>query len=75
MKWINVNEALPNDREFVVVACPSGYITTPHVIITARFDKEYRGDSWLTAGNDRLTDYGLVPTHWTRDITPPKEPQ
>jgi hypothetical protein len=70
--WISVNDRLPKDREFVLVACPSGYITTPYVFRTARIDKEYRGDSWITEGNDRLTEYGLVPTHWTFNLNIPE---
>ncbi len=63
MKWNNVNDVLPKDRVFVLVKCPSGYSTIPEVITTARLDLSYR-DSWIDWSNDRLTERGLVPTHW-----------
>jgi len=62
--WVSVEDRMPPDCEFVLALCPSGYTTIDNVVVTARRDSEYRGDTWINHANDPLLDGGLRPTHW-----------
>lgn len=53
----------PRDQ-FILVACPSGYTTTPTVFTTAIRHSDYKVGRWVDHANDDLADGGLVPTHW-----------
>lgn len=64
-------DSLPPDQQFVLLACPSGYITTPWVYVTGRVYLAYRGRRFIDEGNDDLLDRGLRPTHWRKLPTPP----
>lgn len=63
-EWVPVTERMPPDLQFVLVKCESGYTTTPFVYTTARRDEAYRHNSWIDHANDRLTDWGMEPSHW-----------
>lgn len=61
-KWQSINTA-PKDQ-FVLLACPSGYSTTPWVFTTGVMHSDYKTERWIDHANDDLTDWGMQPTHW-----------
>lgn len=71
--WRDAVADPPPDREFVLVACKSGYTTAPIEYATARLDREYRGDAWIGVSNDRLSDRGLSPLWWMPLPTAPAD--
>ena len=60
--WQPIDTA-PLDR-FVLLACPSGYKTTPRVFTTGIMHSDYKQGRWVDHANDDLTDWGMEPTHW-----------
>lgn len=56
-------ETAPNNN-YIEVCGDSGYSTFPHFLAVAKRDPEYRGNSWLSVQNDRLSNNGWEPTHW-----------
>ena len=70
-QWMPI-ESAPKDV-FVLVACPSGYSTTPLVFTTAIMHSDYKVGRWIDHANDDLTDWGMQPTHWMPLPQPPKE--
>ena len=64
MNWQPI-ETAPKDGTYIIVAGPSGYVTTPLRAEICRYDAEYRPYSpWVTHGNDCFTDGGVPPTLW-----------
>lgn len=59
--WLPIATA-PTDT-FVLVACPSGYTTTPWVYVTARLSPSYRA-FWIDEANDSLNVSGHTPQFW-----------
>lgn len=60
--WQPIDTA-PKD-EFILVACPSGYTTTPWVFTTAIMHSNYKTGRWVDHANDDLTDWGMEPAFW-----------
>jgi hypothetical protein len=60
-EWVPLSEGFPKDRH-VMLRGASGYVTTPHRVMVAKFDTGY--GEWRTCQNDRVTDDGEMPTHW-----------
>jgi len=58
------------ENEFVLVACKSGYVTTPWIFRVAQFTEGYH-DRWDNEANDALMDNGDVPEFWTELPDPP----
>ena len=67
-------ETAPKDGTFILLAGPSGYITTPIRVSVGRYDPERRPYSpWQTHSDDDFTDDGEEPTHWMPLPNPPEE--
>lgn len=65
-------ETAPKDGRFILLAAPSGYVTTPFRFAAARWYPEYRPLSpWQTHSNDSFLDDGEPPTHWMPLPEPP----
>ena len=60
VEWQTI-ETAPND-EYVLVACPSGYVTMDWDYRMAKYDSERQG--WIEVSGDWLTEYGLKPLWW-----------
>ena len=69
MTWHPMGTA-PKDI-FVLLACPSGYRTTPWVFTTGIMHSDYKADRWVDHANDDLSDWGMEPVAWTHS---PPEP-
>lgn len=65
MKWNNIIDSFPKDKEFVLVRCFTEYSSIPEIITTAKFDKVY-SNSWIDWDNNRLTDRGIIPIYWCK---------
>jgi hypothetical protein len=64
MEWISVKDRLPDDFTEVLTTGDSGYRTYKRFFISARLDREWKGEDWLDATGERLSDLGWHPTHW-----------
>lgn len=62
--WTQIKDALPPDREFVLLACPSGYVTIKTVVVTGRRCDEFRPGRYIDHANDDLMYRGLAPVAW-----------
>lgn len=62
LKLTSVKDNLPPDGVYVMTRRRSGYTTTQHEFMTAKFMADYKG--WTDVGNTRLLDSGEDPTHW-----------
>ena len=68
IKWITVEDC-PRDNEIVVVKCKSGYGPNDYVFKTARYQPTYRPlDPWQSEAGNALSDGGLTPFEYTRDL-------
>lgn len=65
MEWYNVKDGLPDDFTDVMTTGDSGYTTYNRFFINAHIDREWKGDDWLDATGERLSDLGWEPTHWS----------
>lgn len=55
----------PKDGRYIILAGPSGYITTSLRAEICRYDAEYRPlQPWVNHANDSFMDGGPAPTHW-----------
>ncbi len=64
MKWQPIQTA-PKDGSYILLAGPSGYMSTPLRVAVCKFDDEYRPlQPWVTHSNDSFLDGGEAPTHW-----------
>jgi hypothetical protein len=73
--WRDIDSA-PRDGTFILLAGPSGYVTTPLRVEVGRYDAVYRPlNPWVTFSNDAFTDGGEPPTLWmplpAADQSPP----
>ncbi len=57
-------EIAPRDGTFIIVAGPSGYVTTPLRVEVCRMRPNYKVGRWINHGNDDFTDGGEEPTLW-----------
>lgn len=64
-------ETAPKDGTYVLVACPSGYTTTPLRFHAARYHTGLLTDSWVTDSNDCVSEFGEEPIYWAPLPTPP----
>lgn len=63
-RWRPIATA-PRDGTYVLLAGPSGYVTTPLRVEVCKHDAEYRPlNPWVTHSGDHFTDGGAEPTHW-----------
>ena len=68
IRWIPIEEP-PEEDELVVVKCKSGYKSSDYVFRTASYQLEFRPlNPWVDEGGDGLSDGGLVPLEYTRDL-------
>lgn len=77
VNWHKIEDLAPPQRELVMVAGPSGYVTHKSFLELAYVDEEYRPSRggelrWQTVTNDSLSDYGFFPTHWARPVALPE---
>ena len=61
-EWQPIETAPKNT--FVLLACQSGYTTTPYVFTTGILRSDYHAGRWIDHANDDLLDWGMKPTHW-----------
>jgi hypothetical protein len=58
-------ETAPRDGTFILLAGPSGYVTTPLRVEVGRYLPRHRPlNPWQNHANDSFTDGGPLPTHW-----------
>lgn len=69
--WQPIKTA-PLDGTWVLLAGPSGYMTTPLRVEVCRYYPEYHSrDPWTNHANDSFRDGGAAPTHWMPLPPPP----
>jgi hypothetical protein len=62
--WRPIRTA-PRDGTFIIVASPSGYVSTPLRAAICRYDAEYRPKQpWVTHSGNSFLDGGEEPTLW-----------
>lgn len=72
MTWQPI-ETAPKDGRYILLAAPSGYITTPLRVEVCKYYPEYRPlQPWVNHSNDSFLDGGEGPTHWMPLPDPPK---
>jgi hypothetical protein len=59
-------------KQYILIARPSEYVTTPWEYITAINNPGYKG--WTDVGNERLSDSGPKPLWWRPLPEPPPRP-
>lgn len=65
-------ETAPKDGTWIILAGPSGYVTTPLRCEVAHWYPEYHPrNPWQTHSNDPFSDGGEEPTHWMPLPEPP----
>lgn len=69
-------ETAPRDGTFILVAGPSGYITTPLRVEVCKCDMRFRPlQPWVNHAGDSFVDGGAAPIFWAPlpEIPPTKE--
>lgn len=58
-------ETAPRDGTYIILAGPSGYVTTPLRCEVCKFDFEFRPrQPWINHAGDSFLDGGGPPTCW-----------